>query len=110
MARPRRLYYASPLPVSQLKKDWRVEAARDGNIILSTTADIASDWVEEAWEERDDGTDLYISMYEIDTSELGGRLKSIDGSEVDYSYKPKKGETVPMIEIPWARLADDERD
>jgi len=110
MALPKRLYYASPSPVTRLTKDWRTEAAEDGTIILSRTAAIASDWVEEAWSESDDGSDLYISMYEIEAQNLNGRLKPMSGSRVDFAYKPKKGEAVPMVEIPWARLADDERD
>jgi hypothetical protein len=108
MALPRTLYYGSPFPVTTLTKDWRSEAAKDGILILSSTGDIASDWVEEDWEERADESDLQISMYEIRREDLKGKLKPLSGSAVDFSLKLKKNENVPLTEIPWATLDKDE--
>lgn len=108
MALPRTLYYASPFPVENLTSDWRSEAAKDRILILSRTADIASDWVEEDWEDRDDGSDLQISMYEIRREDIKGKLSPLSGSAVDFSLKLKKDEDVPLTEIPWATLDKDE--
>lgn len=108
MALPRTLYYASPFPVTNLTKDWRSEASKKGILILSSTADIASDWVEEDWEDRNDGRDLHISMYEISRDDLKGSLKPMQGSSVDFALKLRKNEDVPRTEIPWATLDKDE--
>lgn len=110
MPLPRTLYYASafPVPEALLRKDWRQEAANGGYVILSRTADIASDWVETDWEDRDDGSDLNIFMYEISSDDLIGKAKPIKGSTVDFRYRIQPGEMVEMQPIPWARLDADE--